>query len=129
MVATRSFGGAHPVTLFSFSDPVVQAFLACSAAIALDWLCGILVGFKTGFHLGQVARQLATFWFPYIGGVVVIAIIAGVAERYPGFVQGTGYVTLIGSIAAVGAKALLDIFAKVQVLIGSSPPAPPAAAA
>ncbi len=119
-------------SLFSFADPVVQAFLACAAAILLDWLCGILVAVKSGsFNLGQVARQLVTFWFPFIGGVVIMAIIAAVTERYPGFVQGTGYVALIGSIVAVGAKALLDIFAKLQVLVGSSPapaptPAPPA---
>ena len=120
------------MSLFSFSDPVVQAFLAAMAAILLDWLCGILVAVKTGsFKLSLVWQQLWTAWLPMAGGLIVLAIVAAVTERYPGFIQGTGYVTLIGAIVAVGAKALIDVFTKLQVLVGSSPapaPTPPPAA-
>ena len=116
-------------SLFSFSDPVVQAFLAACAAVTLDWICGVLVALKTGtFSFGQLPRQLATTWLPLIGGLVVIAIVADLTKLYPGFIQGTGYVGLIAAIVAVGLKALLDIAAKVQVLVGSNPAAPPPAA-
>lgn len=115
--------------LFSFNDPVVQAFLVAAGLVLLDWICGLLVGLKTGFQWSQIPRQLTTFVLPYLGGLVVMAVIAAVAEHYPGFIQGTGYVALVGSIVAVGVKALADIFTKLQVLIGSSPVAAPAPAA
>jgi hypothetical protein len=108
-------------TLFSFANPVIQAFLAACAAVVLDWLAGILVSFKLGtFNVGQIPRQLATTWLPLIGGLVVVAIAAEVATLYPGFIQGTGYVTLLAAIVAVGVKALYDIVLKAQTLLGSS---------
>jgi hypothetical protein len=115
-------------SLFSFADPVVQAFLAACAAVTLDWLCGILVAASgksgTKFSLSYVSHQLVSMWLPYIGGLVVIAIVADLTKVYPGFIQGTGYVGLVASIVAVGVKALIDIATKVQVLLGNSGPAP-----
>lgn len=116
--------------LFSFADPVVQAFLAAGAAILLDWICGVLVSLKppVTFSVAKLWQQLWTAWLPMVGGLIVLAILAAVAERYPGFIQGTGYVTLVAGIVAVGAKALYDIFTKLQVLLGTTvapPPSPP----
>lgn len=115
-------------SLFSFADPVVQAFLAACAAVTLDWLCGILVAITgkggTSFSLSYVGHQVVSMWLPYIGGLVVIAIVADLTKVYPGFIQGTGYVGLIASIVAVGVKALIDVATKVQLLLGNSGPAP-----
>jgi hypothetical protein len=116
--------------LFSFADPVIQAFLAACAAVTLDWLAGILVAATgragTSFSLSYVSHQLVSMWLPYIGGLVVIAIVADLTKVYPGFIQGTGYVGLIASIVAVGVKALIDVAVKVQVLLGNtSTPAQP----
>ena len=111
-------------------DPtLVTLLIVCVGLAVLDWLCGILVGLKTGtFALNRLPNQLRTTVLPYIGGLLVLAVAQtlGSVSGLPSGVSESLTGLFVGASATVIGGCLHDIVIKVGALTAAPPAAPPA---
>ncbi len=108
---------------------VFVVLLIVLGLVLLDWLVGIIVALVRGaFDPGTLPRQLETFVLPYVGSLLVLAILQAFSHFVTvAGVSGAASGTFYGAASAVGIKAVADIVSKATGLIGNAP-APPAAA-
>lgn len=97
---------------FLLELPVITALLIIVAAIFVDALFGVFKSFQDGtFDIRKLPRFLATNILPYVGGLIVLAVVA----RY----IGRPFEYIFYAVAmAVLAKYLAEIIDKIKSLFG-----------
>lgn len=82
---------------------IITAFLVALATISLDTILGILVSFKAGtFDVGKLPQFIRTNILPYIGGLIILALLANyVNELEYYFYTGVGLVAIKFSKEAI----------------------------
>lgn len=87
------------------------ALLTVLAIVMLDTVLGILVSLKQGqFDWRELPRFLQTALLPYIGGLLILALVSMVSPEI--------LVIFYSAVAATTAKFLVEIKDKVVVIFG-----------
>ncbi|MGE5455472.1 MAG: hypothetical protein ACM3O9_09770 [Methylocystaceae bacterium] len=109
MAATSSTG----INLASIlSQKVLTTLLSVLTLILVDTLLGILASIKVGkFNLRKLPQFLSRNVLPYVGGLLVLGLTAGLSTELAAC-----FYTAAG---ATGAKFILEVKDKVVVIFGS----------
>ncbi len=98
------------------SYPVPMALLVIILLIIVDAVLGAINAITAGeFDFTKLPKFLATNVLPYVGGILIIGLAAGlVPEPFNEIFGGIFY----GSAFAVSLKYVLDIYSKISGLFG-----------
>jgi len=98
------------------SYPIPMALLVIILLITVDALLGAINAIKAGeFNFTKLPQFLAVNVLPYVGGILIVGLVAGVL---PEPFNEVFSVIFYGSAAAVSLKYVLEVYAKLSHLFG-----------
>jgi hypothetical protein len=106
------------LTAHSAWAPALTALL-----IGVDTFIGILKAFaKGGFTWAQLPQFVERKVLPYIGGVVLMAVVQYITAQAGGWVNTSVQVLFFGVVAAVNLALLADILGKLGIPVPAAKP-------